>query len=828
MQQRIGSRNVVLLGVGHTHAHIVKQWAMGPLEDVNLICITNFLQATYSGMLPGVLAGDYRADQMQIDLIQLMSAAQAHWIQETVTRVDLHRREIHFATGRVIPYDLLSVAVGSAPPDVPMLEVAREEVVNELTPGSDTSLAPVDQTATDPISSSPSVRPLPIVLIKPMQTWLERLQQGLVQARANCLSSGRSKIQIDVVGGGLGSVEIVLCIPNFLAEQGFTADQYLLRLISGSQAPPEGCLASTKAKIAKILTGRNVQLQLGQRLQAVAGSDLVLASGQRLHSDLVIYIGAGNASQVTGLIDVQRDQRGCIVTNDCLESVDDHHIWAGGDCGSIQGLNVPKAGVYAVRQGPVMWNNLVRWKAGQPLKPYVPQDDFLKLVNLGGKQAIGQWKGVSFQGRWVWQLKDWIDTKFIHMYQHLPQKVAQMMATGKKRGVDVSSAAASTDRPEMRCLGCGGKISASSLRTVLRELAEHYDQGSPVYIGHDLNHPPFSPLSNDAGSDDVALFQLQRSGNPSDTQGSQTPVHSLAMTVDAFASPLSDPWLSGRLAVLHALSDLWASGVSPEAVLSSIEIPFGSDRAQQRILKQVMRGICDELAKHRVKLLGGHTMEGPRLAIALTATGRVFGEVLPGPKQGLQAGDCLLVTKPLGTGIALAALMRALCSAQTYQATIAGMLVSNQASLSLLAELSIHAITDITGFGLLGHLHEMVGDQPLQMKLDMDAIVDLTLPGIPSLLNQGVRSTMFPHNQGFLLGTTLDAKLVKGKQSQQQLALDLILDPQTCGGLLFAIPAKDLSHCQRMLQQLGLDQNRVIGSVQTRSTSDLAWASWSI
>lgn len=783
MEKRLGSKTIVLLGIGHTHAHLVKQWAMTPLPDVNMVCVTDQWQATYSGMLPGVLAGDYAPAQMEIDLVPLFSAAQVSWIHDQVTRVDRQRRRLYFASGRTLGYDLLSVGVGSRPPAL------------EVRPGVD------------------GQPPLPVVSIKPMQSFLERLTSAAQTVATTPRSAGSDLVQIDVVGGGLGSVEIVLCLPYFLAQLGWTREHYRLRLISGAESPPVGCLASTRRKILAHFNRVGIELAGGAKLAAVEGRELVLGDGRRWSSDWVLFLGAGQASPVTACFDLPRDARGCLLTDRNLQSIGDPHIWAGGDCGTIQGLDLPKAGVYAVRQGPVMWDNLRRWSQGQSLQPYRPQSDFLKLINLGGGQALGEYRGWSFQGRWVWRWKDRIDTRFMAMYQTLAQQLSGPGSGARMRGADASPAGSVAAIAPMRCLGCGSKLGADLLRRVLRELSHDFAaQGSPI---------DWQQLQ-----DDVAMVPLGAAivgGEPSD----RSKTCGLAISVDAFPTPLADPWLSGRLAAIHALSDLWASGVVPQQVLATVEIPFGAVKAQEEQLRQVMAGVLEELRRVGVRLIGGHSLEGPRLSIALTVMGQTLGVGVPAAKQGWRRGDRILVTKGLGTGAALAALHQGRCSANTFAATLESMLQSNGVALDLLARFPVTALTDVTGFGLLGHLHEMTAaDQCLS--LSAAAVEGLALPGVPELLVQGVRSTMHENNACFLAGVTRGPASAGHCEAGAPLSSDdglaaLLLDPQTSGGLLLGVPSDQAAACVDWLVAQGYRQTTAIGVVQERDPSSDIW-----
>lgn len=795
MEKQLGSKTIVLLGIGHTHAHLVKQWAMTPLPDVNLVCVTDQWLATYSGMLPGVLAGDYLPNQMEIDLVPLFSAAQVTWIHDQVTRVDRQRRRLYFSSGRTLGYDLLSVGVGSRPPEL------------SVRAGRD------------------GEPPLPVVGIKPMQNFLERLTEAVQVCESSPSGSQGETVQIDVVGGGLGSVEIVLCLPYYLQRMGWARDRYRLRLISGAASPPVGCLASTRRKILAHFQQAGIELVGEAKLAAVEGRTLVLSDGRRWESDLLIFLGAGHAAPVTACFDLPRDARGCLLTNRNLQSIADPTVWAGGDCGTIQGVDLPKAGVFAVRQGPVMWDNVRRWSTGQSLQPYIPQSDFLKLINLGGGQAMGEYRGWSFQGRWVWRWKDRIDTRFMAMYQTLAEKVRGRMSSGGARADRVVPSDSGAIAAPMRCLGCGSKLGADLLRRVLRELSHDFQSPLPIAtkrgeetVAASGRH---SPIDWQQLQDDVAMVPLRAAESateaPSPSGGG---LAGLAISVDAFPTPLSDPWLSGRLAAVHALSDLWASGVVPQQVLATVEIPFGAPRAQEEQLRQVMAGVLEELRRAGAKLIGGHSLEGPRLSIALTVLGQTSSMVVPAAKQGLRPGDRLLVTKGLGTGAALAALHQGRCSATTYAATVDSMLQTNVVALELLTQFPVTALTDVTGFGLLGHLHEMTAANQ-QLRLSASAVEGLALPGVRDLMALGIRSTMHGNNTCFLSGVTQGANVV-ALSSTDPLA-GLLLDPQTSGGLLLGVPGDQAEACVRWLSSQGYSMTTVIGAVEPRDTTRDGW-----
>ena len=173
MQARLAKQNLVLWGVGHTNAHILRMWRMQPLPDTQLICLSNFPAATYSGMLPGVLAGQYRVDEMEIDLVRLTAGGEARLVLNEVTGIDRTRRQLLFATRPPLDYDLLSIGIGSQP-----------------------SFDGV--TIDDPAG---------LMTVKPMQTFLPRLKTRLQE-----IASAHRKCRVLIVGGGLDNVP---CSPSY-------------------------------------------------------------------------------------------------------------------------------------------------------------------------------------------------------------------------------------------------------------------------------------------------------------------------------------------------------------------------------------------------------------------------------------------------------------------------------------------------------------------------------------------------------------------------------------------------------------------------------------
>jgi len=268
----------------------------------------------------------------------------------------------------------------------------------------------------------------------------------------------------------------------------------------------------------------------------------------------------------------------------------------------------------------------------------------------------------------------------------------------------------------------------------------------------------------------------------------------LLQTVDFFRAMVDDPYLFGRIAATHALGDIYAMGGSPESALAIATLPPARPPIVEHDLFHMLRGGLDVLEAAGAVLVGGHSAEGTELALGFAVTGRPRpGRLLR--KGGLRPGDRLILTKPLGTGVILAADMRGLAPAPIIENAIATMVQSAGPAAGCLLTYRATACTDVTGFGLLGHLLEMLRASDMDAVLDPDAIP--ALDGAVSFFGRGIASSLHADNIAALsaLGT--------GHTSLADPTAALLIDPQTAGGLLAGVPADRAAACVAELRELG-------------------------
>jgi selenide,water dikinase len=281
-------------------------------------------------------------------------------------------------------------------------------------------------------------------------------------------------------------------------------------------------------------------------------------------------------------------------------------------------------------------------------------------------------------------------------------------------------------------------------------------------------------------------------GQPDDAAVLQFTGGRTVVTTDFFVAPLDDPYLVGRIAALNAMSDAFAMGARPVAALAIVTIPDGHASQQEELLYQLLAGSQREFAPTRTALVGGHTIEGEQVTIGFTILAEPLGDPLC-TKAALAPGDTLVLTKPLGTGILLAAHARALCPATAFPPLLQAMLDSNGPAAELAVEHGVRAMTDVTGFGLAGHLLEMLRASHVAAELDLGAIP--LLPGAGDLIACGIESTLAPSNRQ----TEIDIYCFDSLRTTPEYAA--LFDPQTSGGLLIGIAAGRADALVAQMQQ---------------------------
>jgi selenide,water dikinase len=719
MQQPIAiAQDLVLAGGGHAHVHVLKSFGMRPMPGVRVTLVTRDVETPYSGMLPGYVAGHYSFEECHIDLGRLARFAGARLILDEAIGLDATVRCLLCRTHPPIRYDVLSIDIGSTP---------RSDAV----PGA----------AAHTIS------------VKPIDHFAARWEALLARARE------MPRLRLAVIGGGAGGVELALSAQHRLAQLQESAFEVTL-------VTRDGLLSSHSARVRRlferILAERRITVLTRSTVVRVEPGSLVCTDGRRIAFDEALWVTEAGAAPWLADTGLSLTQEGFIAVDETLRSSGDPRIFAAGDVATMIGHPREKAGVFAVRQGPPLAANLRRALAGKRLRRAVPQRRGLALIGTGGQRAVASRGPFAAYGPSLWQLKDWIDRRWMRRYRELPEMVPE------------------TGEDPMRCGGCAAKVPAAVLGRVMERLQPETSRA--VMIGLD------SP-------DDAALVSF--AGAPP-----------LLQTVDFFRAMVEDPYLFGRIAATHALGDIYAMGGVPETALAIATLPPARPDIVEHDLFQMLRGGLDVLEPAGAVLVGGHSAEAAELALGFAVTGRPRpGKLLR--KSGLRRGDILVLTKPLGTGVILAAGARGLASSRIVEGAIATMVQPTASAASTLLAHRATACTDVTGFGLLGHLLEMLRASGMDAVLDPEAIP--ALAGALPLLGGGITSSLHADNTAALAAL--------GPASRSHEIAPLLIDPQTAGGLLAGIPADYAAACLAQLREQGY-RAALIGRVVGLSGSE--------
>ena len=703
--------------------HIVRMWRMNPPPDARLTLISPFSRATYSGMLPGTLAGLYQPEEMEIDLWRFLGDSGVQLIVDSATGLDAVAQQVTFANRPPIRFDIASIGIGSVP--------ARRDL----------------WAAAEGVLS-----------IKPMATFLPRLR-----ARLDDVSNVGRPLEVAVIGAGAAGTEIAMCVNVYLKSHNHPAHVTLLD--RGTQLL-KGYSPKAVALVEQEFKRRDIATRFETEVEDYTAGKIKLADGSTFGADIVIWAASAAAPPELDGFQLTKSDDGFLAVRQTLQSVDNCPVFVVGDTATLVDQPVRKSGVYAVREGPVLWENIQRRLAGRQLMSYDPQKGFLSLLATGDGRAIADYKGTGFAGRWVWKWKDHIDRKFMRMYQDYRPTM-----------VSTADTASNTNANElMRCRGCGGKVGASVLDRALRRL----DLKPSKYSRQGLDQP-----------DDAALL------DPSQAVAD-------VVTVDFFQAFLDDPYLVGRVAMLNALSDIWAMGAKPIGALAIAVLPHGPATKQAELLYQMLAGAVRELDEADACLLGGHTTEGSELTIGFNALGSLNGAE-PLAKSGLSIGDQLILTKPLGTGTLLVGHAHHRCRAEWMDAMIQSMLVSNQNACRIAIDQQATAMTDVTGFGFAGHLLEMLEASQLSAKIQLNGIP--TLEGFIDLAQQGMASTLAPSNR------EVESRIRCSIELSKNSKYGALFDPQTSGGLLIAAKPESASRLLADIRANGCRDAAIVGEV---------------
>ncbi len=701
------SDHLVLAGGGHTHALVLLRWAMHPkLKPAGMITLINQSSTTiYSGMLPGVVAGKYKIDEILIDLRNLASKAGVSFVKAEIVGIDLKRKKLLLGGRSEIEYSSLSINIGT-----------KTNFTSNSLIRSDNKLA---------------------IPIKPFAESLE-----FIIAQDIYKDNSLAKPFV-IIGAGLAGIEIAFALRMRWPKRSIQL---------------------------KVKPGRKLNKNILKTLE-----DLYIEIIKDNPSNLFPTLICTGNQPFKWIIDsgLPLDQEGRVLTKNTLQVLNYPELFAVGDCGVIKDNYRPSSGVWAVRSAIPLAKNLENISKGLRLYKWEPQKNAIQILDIncsqGASKAFIAWGRFVFGPyTWISRLKELIDRNFISKFYFFNDSSVQMIS-GKEM---------------IRCRGCAAKISYNTLNSTLKKL--------------------YSKASSKDDSVDIGVLI---SGN------------NLIQSVDGFPALISDPWLNGRLLAFHSCSDIWACGGSVISAQAVVNLPALSNQLQEELLFQVLEGINSALTIQGAKLIGGHTLESRKISeepfslgieSSLTVNGIIDDKKHFWSKGGMKKGDQILISRPLGTGIIFSAFMNGYVRPYLLDNVLKEMNKSQHVIVNFINQLEnkypysqiVNACTDITGFGLLGHLYEMLESsnihksnmniEPLKIILELDNIPIYS--GIKELLDKGFESTLAPSNRSFL-GIIDGVEKSKVEiiynessfsNSLYKTMLKVLVDPQTCGPLVIS------------------------------------------
>ena len=574
---------------------------------------------------------------------------------------------------------------------------------------------------------------------KPLDIYARRWRAFL-----DAVKTGSVTPKIAIIGGGVAGCELSLAMAHALQQSGNPAQVTVIE--AGPRISGVGRRA--RHRLLQAMHDAGVTLRINATVEKIEADQVILGSQDPVQSSFTVGAAGAFPHAWLGQTDLPLID-GFIETTPDLSVKGDPSLFAVGDCATMPFAPRPKAGVFAVRAAPVLHHNLRAALTGGARKTFKPQKNYLKLISLGGKSAMAEKFGLAFSGPLLWRWKDHIDRTFMEKLGDLPAMPAATIPD------EIALGAREIMQEKPLCGGCGAKVGGGILSNALANLAP-------------LAHPD---VVTGAG-DDAAILRQPGGGFQ-------------VLSTDHLRAMVHDPVQMTRIAAVHALGDIWAMGAQPQSALSSLILPRMSPVLQARTLQEITDTAQEVFAAAGATLVGGHTTMGAELTIGFTLTGT--RDTMPISVAGAQAGDVLLLTRPIGSGVIMAAHMDGTAQGRDVANALKHMQQPQSRQADILRD--AHAMTDVTGFGLVGHIQAICAASGVRAEIMQSAVP--MYQGARELSQGGTGSSLLSANitNAPTIGTTDP----------------LLHDPQTAGGLLAALPQSAADQAIRALKKEGLE-----------------------
>lgn len=361
-------RRLLMVGGGHAHLLVFDALLRRPLSNCAITIVADRADAIYSGMVPGFVAGQYQAHELTFDLRAWAQAIGAEFLLGAATGFDAEQNLVHLADGSALPYDLCSWNIGSG--------VAQAE--------------------------TPGVREFTLPT-RPIATFVE---EAILRLEEAMMQRGNQPLRLLVVGGGAAGVELAFCLQQRALQEG--AKVASTTILCANDQILTHASAATRGVVLAHAKKCGIEIRCNSEVVAVHAGNVESSSKEQMAFDLCIWATGAAAHLESGWIPV----------NAQLQHVNHPNVFAAGDCAHLtHAPNTPKAGVFAVREGPILAHNLRAYLDGSTKQDYRPQSDFLSLLNFGDGHGVGSKWGFAAKGKWLHRWKDRIDRRFMQRFQ---------------------------------------------------------------------------------------------------------------------------------------------------------------------------------------------------------------------------------------------------------------------------------------------------------------------------------------------------------------------------------------------------------------------------
>ena len=684
---------LVLIGAGHANIQVLKKLTMKNYEGLQIITINNGYTSLYSGMTPGLIENYYVLDDASIDLAKLCKNAGSVFINDEVIKLDEKKNIIYLKNHPPIKYNLLSLNIGCQS-KINNLEISKEAE---------------------------------IIKVKPISNLVNKINS------IEKLILKEKVISCSIIGGGIGGIEIAFAL------QSRYQNSIKLNLFADQNNIEKNINSRTYKKLIALLSYKKINF-VKSRIKHIKENYVEDEEGKKFPTRISI-ISTG-AMSLPWIIDsgLSLDESGFINVNSFLQSESHKNIFATGDIASLNYQIRAKSGVMAVRQGEKLKENLFRFLLNKDLIHFKPQSIWLCLIGTGGKNALLNWGQFSIHGKLIWQLKEFIDRKFVKKFS-FENPMNNFKDIIK---LPLSDKIINQINLKMRCEGCGSKLSKDDLSDYL----------------HKTNSLNAKVLS------DAATIHI--------------PSNKFTQSIDHikyFAE--MNPYNFGRIAYLHSQNDILSAGSEVNSFSVSLGLPYNENEAQKYFLEYFMQGINSESEIDKSIFASGHTYTSEEPGITINMNGI---KILDTFKNQAVEGDLIYLTKPLGIGFLMAAFNHNSINltARVYEKIINNMLISNKSAFAIAKKYNAKPLTDISGFGLGSHLIDICKSSNLSasLKLNREIVIDGCLEDLKLY-----KSSAYEDNRNNAIS---EIEILDDNKEIHSIS-KILFDPQTSGPLLISL-----------------------------------------